>query len=246
MTDPASRTVSLNDIGLKYIEALQRLSDTTVFAWAGSRTVSEQGYDEVFRAILGLPSTQFRLSFDNAREEADRWNLKHVVHEALGLSVVFLDDIRKLCGLITFNVARASASGDLASLAAELNSPSGPADLSGRLKQLRDRYRVAAPLEPELLSLADLGRCLFQRNGVVGEGETLLLKLKAVQPPAPGETQARLGDFERRWNSGEKVALSRQEHAAIFTTLSVFFGSMLGAVQEFAKNSGLPEEPVLQ
>lgn len=245
MTDPnaSNRTISLNDIGQKYFSAIQRLSDLTVYAWAGSRAASEQGYDEVAKAISGLPSTPFHLSFDAVKEESENWILKHSVNELLGLTLIFLEDVRKLAGLVAFNAAKANASGDLASLAAEINATQ-QTDFPERLKQLKDRYNITSPVEAEMLSLPGLGRLFFQRNGVVGNGETLELLLKAVQPPAEGSTEARLADYKRVWNSGERITLSRQEHAAIFTTVSVFFSTLLNAVQEYAKSSGLAPEPV--
>ena len=242
MTDPNSRTISLNDIGIKYVEALQRLTDLTVFNWAGARSLNEQGYDELLRSVPGLPASQFRLSFGVAKEHAERSLLKQSVQEAVGLCLFALDDLRKLCGLAEFNAAKAKASGNLAALAAELNATPGQLDLPTRLKQLKERYQIELPIEAELRSLAELARCLVQTNGTVTT-PTLTLKLKMICAPAQGETQPRLGDFERSWKSGEIVILSRQEHAAVFTTVSVFIGVMLNAVQEFAKRAGLPEDP---
>jgi len=238
-----NRTISLNEIGQKYFAAIQRLSDLTVFAWAGSRAVSEQAYDEVARTISGLPTTPFRLPFEVAKEENEAWILKHSVNELLGLTMVFLEDVRKLAGLVTFNAAKAKASGDLAALAAEINA-SYQLDFPERLAQLKEKYGITSPLEAEFLSIPKLGRLFFQTNGVVGNGETFELCLKAIQPPPQGAKEPVLGDYKRVWKSGERVTLSRQEHAAIFTTISVFFSSLLNAVQEYAKRSGLAPEPV--
>ena len=167
--------------------------------------------------------------------------LKQSLNEGLGLCLMLLEDIRKLCGLVEFNAAKAKASGNLASLAAELNAIPGRMDLPMRIKQLKERYNVILPVEAELISLVNMTQCLFENNGTVA-APSLNLKLKMICPPAEGETQPRFGDFERSWKTGEKVTLSRPEHAAIFTTLSLLITSMLGAVQEYAKRSGLPEE----
>lgn len=243
MTETAPRTISLNDVGLKYVQALQRITDLCVFTWAGARTVNEQGYDELGRTIPGLPSTEFRIPFNAARDEAEVWWFKNGVNEVLGLTNAFLEDIRKLCGLIAFTAAKAQANGDLAGLAAEINSTPTALDFPTRLKQLAERYAISVPMDAHLLSIVALGRILFQRNGLIGEGESLKIVLKVVQAPAQGETQPRLADYERSWKTGERVLLSRAEQAAVFTTISVFIGAMLNAVQEFAKRSGLPDEP---
>jgi len=248
--ESSTRTVSLNEIAAKYTEAIQHLSDLSVFQWAGARSVSEQGYDEIARGVPGLPVSPFRLPFEAAKVAAESSALKHSVNEALGLIAVFLEDLRKLSGLVAFNAAKNNGSSNLATLAAELNA-APPPDFPGRLQQLRQRMGRPLPLEAEILSLVGLARTLFHRNGVVGENETLPLKLKMVQPlgepeSAQAKTEARIADYERIWKAGETVTLSRPEHAAVFTTVSLFFNSSLGALQEFAKSSGIVPEPAAQ
>ena len=245
MSETPSQAISLNDIGLRYLSALQHLSDLMVFTWASANHVTEQTYEETFRSVAGLPSTQFRFPFDTVKAEATRWWLKNSLGEVLGLSVVFLEDIRKVCGLIAFNSAKAKASGDLASLAAEVNADNGMLDIPSRFKHLKNRYGLTVPLEAELLSLADLNRCFLQTGGTLLKGATLTLQLKAIQPPAENTTEPRLGDYQHAWNSGERITLSREEHAAIFTTISVFLSTMLASVQEFAKTSGLADNSSL-
>ena len=70
----------------------------------------------------------------------------------------------------------------------------------------------------------------------------MTLHLKVVRPPQDGEEQPRVADYQRTWSQGERIMLVRDEHAAIFTTISLFVGEMLKEIQEFAKRSGLPEE----
>jgi hypothetical protein len=210
-----------------------------VLTWAGTRVVTEQGYEEVFRSVAGLPSTQFRFNFETARAEAIRWGFKSSLGDVLGLGLVFLEDIRKVCGLIVFNVAKSTAQGDLAALAAEINADNGPLNIPTRLGHLKTRYNLTIPLEAELMSLVALNRCFTHAGGMVGQNTSLTLQLKAIQPPAEGKQEPRLVDYQRTWKGGEKIAVSREEHAAVFTTVSVFLSSMLAAVQEFAKASGL-------
>ena len=197
MSDPTTQTVSLNDIGQRYMSALQHLSDLMVLTWAGARAVNEHGYEETFRSVAGRPSTQFRVPLE-------------------------------------------TASGDLASLAAEINADNGPLDIPTRFKHLKSRYGLTIALETELLSLAALNRCFLQNAGIP-KGAPLTVQLKAIQPPAQGTTEPRLADYQRTFQPGEKITVAREEHAAVFTTISVFLSTMLAAVQEFAKASGLPE-----
>ena len=143
MSEPSPQTIRLNDIGLRYLSTLQHLSDVLVLTWAGERVVSEQGYEETFHSIAGLPSTQFRFKLETARVEAARWQFKNSLGDLTNLCLVFLEEIRKVCGLVVFNVAKAQASGDLAALAAEINADNGPLDIPTRLKQLKARYGLA-------------------------------------------------------------------------------------------------------
>lgn len=243
MTAPTPKTISLNDIGLRYIGALQHLSDLMVLTWAGVRNVSEETYDETFRSVAGLPSTQFRFSLDTARAEAARWWFKSSLGDVLGLCLVFLEDIRKVSGLVAFNVAKTSGGGDLAALAAEVNSDNGPLDIPTRLHHLKGRYGLAIPLEAELMSLIATHRCLVQTGGVIPKGASLTLQLKAVQPVPGDEANPHLTDYKKTWKAGERITVSREEHAAVFTTISVFLSGMLAAVQEYAKASGLVDNP---
>ena len=242
MSDPAPQTVSLNDIGKRYMGALQHLADMTVLTWAGERTVSEQNYEETFHGIAGLPSTPFRLNFETARAEASRLAFKNCLGEVLGLCQVFLEDIRKICGIVAFNAAKKSGTADLASLAAEINAQTGIVEIPARIQHLKTRYTLAVPLEPQLGSLAALYTNFIHIGGLIPQdAPALTLHLKIIQPPAEGQKEPRLADYQRTWNPGERIAVSREEHAAVFTTTSVFLNTMLAAVQQLAKASGLDD-----
>ena len=97
MSEPSAQSISLNDLGMRYLGAVQHLSDVMVLTWAGARAVDEQGYEEMFHSVVGLPSTQFRFPLETAREEAARWWFKNSLGEVLGLCLVFLEDIRRVC-----------------------------------------------------------------------------------------------------------------------------------------------------
>jgi len=240
-----SRTISLNDLGLRYLQNIQHLSDLTAYGWAGTRTVSEQGYDDVSKGVPGLPSTKFRLPFEVVKQEADRAWLKYTLSELIGLLFLYLDDVRKVAGLVLFNAAKARGDGDLAGLAAELNKAPDQVDLPSRLKDLKERYGIATELEPHLVSLTHFGRLLIQNGGIVPKDETVRLRIRKLVPNA--DAKPTLQDWEISWKSGDRVVLNRADQAAIFTTVSLFVSATLGAVQELAKRQGLgAEEPAAQ
>ncbi len=240
----APHTISLQELGKKYFQGLQHLSDLTAYNWAGSRSVSEQGYDELVRGFPGLPATEFRLPFETAKAEMERAWLKQSISEAIGLSYVFIEDMRRLGALVTFNAAKASGSGDLAALAADVNSVTPPTDLVTRLNEVRERYGIKTEVDEEMISLSKVARSLLHHNGVLGpEDEPVELKLKMITPPATEKGQPQLGDFSASWKPGERIILNRQQHAAVYTTISLFFGYMLNAVQDYAQRAGVGQQP---
>jgi hypothetical protein len=242
MSEPTSQTVSLNDVAIKYIQAVQRLSDIMVIHWGGFRTLNEQTFDELAKSIPGLPATEFRLPFEVAKAEADFTLVKQTLNEVLSLSIIFLEDVRKLSALVAFNAAQFHASGDLASLAAEVNANTAGMNLFARFKQLKESYGIESPFQVNLESFHNIGKFIFQTNGLVVQDEPVSLHLKVVTAPENGENQPRVSNYEHKWSKGERIVLARDEHAAIFTTISLFIGEMLKEVQEFAKRSGLPDE----
>jgi len=221
--------------------ALQHLADLTVFAWAGSHAVSKKSYAKAFRAVSGLPATPFRLDVESARAESHPWLLRNSLADLLRMGLAFLEDIRRICGLVVFHVAKTSASADLPSLAAEVNTPCVLPDLPSRLDALKARYNLPIPLEDELRSLHALHLCLAGAGGGVEPYGTFTLRLKIVQAPADRQSPPTIGDYRRSWQGGERILLSPNEHAALFTTFSVFMSAMLETIQTFAKNSGLTE-----
>src|SRR5690606_21800774 len=79
---PVSQTISLNDIGQKYLGALQRVFDTAAFLVEGSRQVNERTYDDFSSAVRFLPSQQQHRNFDAAKEESERWLLRNLLADA--------------------------------------------------------------------------------------------------------------------------------------------------------------------
>lgn len=243
MSNSAPQNISLNDIASRYLGAMQHLCDFMVLTWAGAGTVTQANYEETYRNISGLPITKFRFPFELAVTESHRWLLKNSLVEVLGLCVVFLEDVRKVCGVVAFNVAKNTGSGNLVSLAAEINTENSSPDLAARLKDLKGRYGLSIPLEAEMISLAELQRNFLQHGGTVPPQSELVVKLKTVQPPAEGETQPRFLDYAHPFKAGERVVLSREEHAAIFTTASLFLNTTISAVQGYGQASGLIGTP---
>src|SRR5438067_6665776 len=95
----APQTISLRDVGMRYVQFLQRLFDVSAFSLASARVANEQGYDEFVRSMGVLPAGQFHLGFDAAKDEAGRWWLTHSVNESLNIVAMFLEDSRKLAAL---------------------------------------------------------------------------------------------------------------------------------------------------
>jgi len=248
----ATNTISLRDVGMRYVQVLQRLFDVAAFSLAGSRTVNEQGYDEFLRTTAVMPAAPFHLGFDAAKEEAERWWLKHGVNEALNTLAHFLEDCRKLCALCELKAAQSRGETDVSAIEAKLQADELPTPFAQKLAYLQSTYGIASPFAETLLDLDKLRRCLFERGGVVGDQE-MIVRLKMVQiiPGTPVSAEpARAGaasipqvsgkvlDAVRKFAPGEKIVFSKTEHTAVFLTLSMFLGTVLDGVQAFATRTG--------
>lgn len=252
---PQQQTVSLHDVGMRYVQVLQRLFDIAAFSQAGSRAVSEQMYDEFLRVTAVMPAAPFHLGFDAAKEEAERWWLKHGVNEALNTMAHFLEDARKLCALCDLKAAQARGEHPaVAEIEAKLRADELATPFAKKLADLQSGAAITSPFAQTLLDLDRLRRVLFERGGVNGD-EELVVNLKMVQiiapanPPAeaakPGAPQisGKMLDAVRKFAPGEKIVFSKTEHTAVFLTLSMFLGSILEGVQGYATRTGADQQP---
>lgn len=253
--DAASNTISLRDVGMRYVQVLQRLFDIAAFSLSASRTVNEQGYDDFLRATAVMPAAPYHLGFDAAKEETERWWLKHGVNEALNTLAHFLEDCRKLCALCELRAAQAGNGAGVPEIEAKLQADELATPFAKKLAHLQSAYGITSPFSDTLLDLDRLRRCLFERGGVVGEQE-LIVRLKMVQiipAKAASPDAARAGeaggaqvsgkmlDAVRKFAPGERIVFSKTEHTAVFLTLSMFLGSMLDGVQAVATRLGMDQ-----
>jgi hypothetical protein len=253
----APQTISLRDVGLRYVQFLQRLFDVTAFSLASARVANEQGYDEFVRSVGVLPAGQFHLGFDLAKEETGRWWLTHGVNEALNIVAMFLEDCRKLAALCEIKGAQNKGISDVSRFEQKLQTNEIGVPIPQKLSGLQSGHGVTSPFAEQVLDLDNLRRCMFEQRGVAGEaGLTVRLKQVQIVPasvgPNPGESSdarpdqaggnvqltGRLVDAARTFAPGERIMLSKAEHMAIFITLSVFLSSMLDAIHALARRTG--------
>lgn len=247
--DAAANTISLRDVGMRYVQVLQRLFDIAAFSLSGSRAVNEQGYDEFLRTTAVMPAAPFHLAFDAAKEESERWWLKHGVNEALNTLAHFLEDCRKLGALCELKAAQTRGDADVTAIEAKLQADELPAPFAKKLADLQSAYGITSPFSQTVLDLDKVRRVLFERGGVVGD-EEVIVRLKMVQiipaaasaeparPGEPAQVSGKMLDAVRKFAPGEKIVFSKTEHTAVFLTLSMFLGSTLDGLQAYATRTG--------
>ncbi len=254
---PVSHTISLNDLGQKYLGALQRIFDTAAFIVEGARQVNERAYDDFSSAVRFLPSQQQHRGFDAAKEESERWLLKNLLADAFSVTVPFLEDIRSVAALARW---KAESPDDQEGLKRILNEDRRVflgMDLGEKFTQLQNLHGLSSQLSTQVQALAKVGHCLTARGGIVSEkdltdGGELAFTLVALQlvpmqqgggsggNPA-GEAGATIvpqfGELRRSFGVGQAIKLEKTDYLNIITTLSLFVSSMLKSLQEKVKQS---------
>jgi hypothetical protein len=255
---PKATTISLAEIATKYLEALQRQLDLSTFHFSASRLLNEQQYDDFSRnsRVMLLPNA--RLPFDRAKEETDKWFLKHTLTECLGLVVLFLEDARTISCLCSWKANPNRKPADLQDSVIKDREKFLALDFTGKLKYLQDTHSISSPFADHLISLLRLRECLANRGGTVGEQDTteagkLTLKLRGLQftpnaTPGKDENSAsqvqmtpQLNDIMRTFNVGQKIELSKQESIFCILTIGFVLTSMLQSLQEQAKKLGVAD-----
>ncbi|MDX2225482.1 MAG: hypothetical protein SFY92_00045 [Verrucomicrobiae bacterium] len=254
-----SVTISLNDIGVKYLTSLQRIYDITTFSMASARLINETNYDEFARTLQVMPNASTRMNFDRAKEEAERWLFRNSLTDALSIVIPLLEDCRTVCALARWKVSKERKDADLQKITVDDRTAFLRMTLRDKFKHLKDVFGLASELESNIESLARTRACLAQEGGKVGERATgadeedLVLRLKTVQfinTPVTGQNQEvslnvsrQFAEIEKTFKKGEAIELSKMEQAAAIITITIFVTNLLEGVQKFVKDSGAADQP---
>lgn len=254
---PVSHTISLNDIGQKYLGALQRIFDTAAFLVEGARQVNERTYDDFSSAVRFLPSQQQHRGFDTAKEESERWLLRNLLSDAFTVTVPFLEDIRSVAALARWKSESPDDQAGVQRILGEDRRAFLALDLAEKFKHLQDVHGLSSQLSPQVQALAKVGTCLTARGGIVSDrdvndGSQLSFTLIALQlvPMQQGSVSGgtpdgdggativpQFGELRRSFNVGQAIKLEKADYLNVITTLSLFVSSMLKSLQAMVKEA---------
>ena len=253
---PVTHTISLNDIGQKYLGALQRVFDTAAFLVEGARQVNERTYDDFSSAVRFLPSQQQRRNFDAAKDEAERWLLRNLLSDAFSVVVPFLEDVRSVAALARWKSETPNDQAGVQKILGDDRRAFLGMDLAEKFTHLQNLHGLSSQLSSQVQALAKVGTCLTARGGVVSEkdlteGGELAFTLVALQlvpmqqgsvsgATAPGDAGATIvpqfGELRRSFGVGQAIKLEKADYLNVITTLSLFVSSMLKSLQEKVKH----------
>lgn len=235
---------------MKYLGGLQRIFDTTAFLVEGTRQVTERTYDEFSTAVRFMPAQGNHRRFDDAKVESERWLLKNLLQDALGLIVPFLEDVRSVAALARWKAASTNDQAALQRILSDERRAFLSLNLAEKFAHLQNHFSISSPLSSQVQALAKIGTCLAGRGGVVsekdvtqgGELAVTLVSLQIVPTRTGSETgsegnqgatmSTKVGELRRAFGIGETIRFDKPDYLNVITTLSLFVSSILKALQE--------------
>jgi hypothetical protein len=233
---PRAITISLQDMAQRYLGAMQRTYDVAAMVVQGTREVNERGYDELTAAARFLPAQNQRRAFAAAKPVAERWLLRHLLSDAFGALIPFLEDTRTICALNEWKKA-GSDQGTLQPIFKEQRAEFVRKDTAARLAQLKEMYQLDPPLAAHLVGLEALAACLVRTDGVVPkDGAALtfsIVSLDLIAAPAGSEqkVQPQLGEARKEFAPGSEIALEKVEYLNVLATIALFMNGTLRKLQ---------------
>ena len=90
--DSAPQSINLNEIGQRYLGALQRTFDIAACLVAGTSSATEERYEELAKAVRFRPSAQLQRNFENAKRDSRAYLAKSVIGDTLATTIRALLD----------------------------------------------------------------------------------------------------------------------------------------------------------
>ncbi len=248
-------TIKLSEVATTYIESLQRLFDLSAMILGSTRLINESQYDEFSKSMGVMPANQKRMSYDAAKEETERWVLKHILSEGLGACMLAMSDCRTICALTRWKAAGEKDQEEVKKILGPDKQDFDLMPMSEKFAFMSKEFGVDSQFVEHLDRLIKLRQCLVSRGGKVTEDEavdsgSLVLKLKSVQlQTSPIDANdlssmrvsTQLSDLEIKLPVGERIRLGKNEQVAIIITLAFFITNLMEGVQTFGKAQGLPD-----
>jgi hypothetical protein len=241
--------ISLRDLGLKYLGAVQRCFDLACATIGALRSQTERDYDEFSRSARFMPSQQQRLAFDAVRPVAESWLLKQLLADAIGLMVPLLEDVRSVAELAKWKASGSTDQTKVQKILVEERQAFLRLQIEEKLAKLREQFGIEAGNSGFLPGYLKLGAALI-RGGTVAQadataGNELVVKLAMVEiqgsgAEGGGPVTGRMVEAEKKFAVGQRVEFRKEEVLCLFATISVFVTGLLGSLQAFVQKT-LPE-----
>jgi hypothetical protein len=245
----AQNSISLSDLAQKYLGSYQRLFDIASVTVEGMRQVNESSYDQFSSSVRFLPSQPQHRNYETAKGEAERWILKNLLGDALGLIMPFMEDVRSVAELARWNAGGTQNKAEVEKILSEDRRAFFQMSVQDKFAHLQNQIGISSPLSGEVQSLIKASFCLLQRGGVVAQEDTtdgsnlaftlLALQLVPTKPEEAGEAgqqspvlSARVGEVKRSFPIGQSIKLEKADYLNILTTLSMFVSSIMKSLQE--------------
>jgi hypothetical protein len=234
---PKTITISLQDMAQRYLGAMQRTHDIAAMVVQGTREVNERGYDELAAAARFMPAQNQRRAFAAAKPVAERWLLRHLLSDAFGALIPFLEDARTICALNEWKKAGSDPT-TLQPIFKEQRAEFVRKDTAARLAHLKDSYGLEPQLSAHITGLEALAACLVRTDGMVPkDGPALaftIVSLDLVAAPAGSAqpVQPQLGEARREFAPGAEVSLEKVEYLNVLATIALFMNATLRRLQE--------------
>ena len=245
MSDPtptaANQNVQINlrDMANRYMGAVQRTFDLAASTIGSLRCQTEKDYDEFVSLGRFMPAPQQHASFDTIRPTAEQWILRHLLSEALGVLVPFLEDCRSVAALAEWKVT-GSDQARIQKILGEDRQSFLRLGLPEKIAHLKEMFSITSPAEGFLVGHLKLGQVLA-KGGQVGDGDgndgkDLVVTLTGVQlqPAQAGQqaAQGRLVNVPKRFAPGQRVEFKKEEVLALFASVAVFVTTLMGSLQQ--------------
>jgi len=257
---PAAQTttISLNDVATRYLDALQRIYDIVSYSLAASRRINEHDYDEFSQQLQVMPRQQSRMDFEKAKDATEHWFVRNSLGDAVALVGPLMEDCRTISSLCSYKASGKSDPAKLQAIVGEDRQKFMQLPAKEKFRVLSEEYSISSPVQEHIEGLLEAAKCLIWKNGVVSAEEAnadgkLKFKIRSIQVvPVPGAMTAakeptmsitrRMGDLEKVFSVGETISLSKAEHIGAIITIGLFIGSMLQALQDFARKTGAADD----
>jgi hypothetical protein len=265
-------SIEINPLGAyeALSKQLQRIIDNICFVSAGLESVTPENYQNNPTRLVFHPSSNNRLTYDQAKASIESWLLRAVLTETTDELGPFLEEIFCICLLFS-----CSPSGDIDWPAFETKRADElprfhKLGLPHKIELLGSKYGLFSEFTLHVLSLNRARNCQVHRQGMVrmadvDDNGVLQIKMRilalyrkdpdsgAVMPIEFGVAYDKSYAITQKWETrtvsfkeGDMIRLNFNDLSACVWTVWSFSGSLCDSVKSYAARCGVPIGPPVE